>query len=293
MRVLLTGGSGNVGTVAARRLKRHHQVTVFDLNPPRVGGLDYIEGDLLDLAQVTAATAGVEALVNLAAIPVPLPGEDERVFNTNVVGLHNVLLAAQQHGINRVIHASSDSVLGYVMSQGEVAPEYLPLDEEHPLQPDDAYSLSKVVNEETCKAFSRRGEMTTICLRYCWVWWWPDSYRQQPELARDPARYMRPLWGYIDARDVAAAIDCALTAPVEGFEAFFLSAPDTFCEVPTLELIARYLPEARCVRNPAQFRRRPHRGLWDLTKAERLLAWRPRYRWRQELKRLQESALES
>ena len=104
---------------------------------------------------------------------VPLAGEDERVFNTNVVGLHNVLLAAEKHRIQQVIHASSDATLGYVSSKSEMAPEYIPIDEEHPLQPENAYALSKVVNDETCKAFSRRSDMTTICLRYCWVWWWP------------------------------------------------------------------------------------------------------------------------
>jgi len=293
VRILLTGGSGKVGTVAANRLKRHHQVTVFDVNSPCVSGVDYIEGDILNLAQVTAATASAEAVVNLAAIPVPLPGEDERVFNTNVLGLHNVLLAAEEHGIKRVIHASSDSMLGYIFGQSKVAPEYVPIDEAHPLRPQDVYGLSKLINEETCKAFSRGGDMTIICLRYCWVWWWPDSYLQQPEINLEPAQNVRNLWAYIDARDVAAAIDRALTAPMEGFHAFFLSASDTFCEIPTLELIAQYLPGAKCIRNPAQFHRQPHRTLLDLTEAKRLLGWKPRYRWRQELKRLPKGAGDS
>ena len=68
MRLLLAGGSGKVGTVAARRLKRHQEVTVFDLSPPSVSGIDYIKRDLVNLEQVTAATTGAEAVVNLAAI---------------------------------------------------------------------------------------------------------------------------------------------------------------------------------------------------------------------------------
>jgi len=252
---------------------------VFDIQPPQVTGVEHIAGDILDPDQISAAVADADAVVNLAAIPVPIPGEEERVFQVNVVGLHNVLLAAERGGIERVVHASSDSVLGYIMSSREVAPEYIPIDEQHPLAPENTYALSKVVNEETCRAVSRRSGMTTICLRYCWVWT-AENYHQASQLVGNPAENIRGLWAYIDVRDVAEAVGKALTAPVEGFEAFLLSAADTHCEMPTLELVAKYLPNTGCIRNPAQFQEYPHRSLLDCSKAERMLGWQPRHTWR-------------
>ncbi len=99
----------------------------------------------------------------------------------------------------------------------------------------------------------------------------PESYRQPSQLAGSPEGNVRGLWAYIDVRDVAEAVHKALTAPVQGFEAFLLSAADTHCEVPTLKLVARYLPDTGCIRNPAQFQERPHRSLLDCSKAERML----------------------
>ena len=281
MRVLITGGSGHVGATVTEHLRADHEVTVFDLEPPPVAGVEHIGGDILELDQISAAVTDAEAVVNLAAIPTPLPGEEQRVFEVNVVGLHNVLLAAEQHGVERVIHASSDSVLGYIMSSREVAPEYIPIDEQHRLAPENTYALSKVINEETCQAVSRRSGMTTICLRYCWVWT-AENYRQSSQLVDNPQENVRGLWAYIDVWDVAEAVGKALTAPVQGFEAFLLSAADTHCEVPTLELAARYLPNTGCIRNPSQFTEHPHRSLLDWSKAERMLGWYPHHTWREQ-----------
>jgi len=289
LRVLITGGSGRVGTTVVEHLQADHEVTVFDIQPPRVAGVKHIAGDILELDQINAAVADADAVVSLAAIPMPIPGDEEHVFKVNVVGLHNVLLAAERCGIERVVHASSDSTLGFVFGSGKVAPQYLPIDEVHPLAPEDTYGLSKLINEKTCRAVSRRTGMTTICLRYCWVWT-AENYRQASQLVGNPEENIRGLWAYIDMRDVAGAVGKALTAPVQGFEVFLLSAADTHCEMPTLELVARYLPDTGYIRKPAQFQERPHRSLLDFSKAERMLGWQPHYTWRAECERLQTDA---
>ncbi len=85
-----------------------------------------------------------------------------------MVGAFNIFQAAADLGIEKVVYASSDSSYGFNWRNSFddiVVPTYLPIDENHPQKPKDAYGLSKKEGEEIAAAFTRKYEMSTISLR--------------------------------------------------------------------------------------------------------------------------------
>jgi UDP-glucose 4-epimerase len=284
MKVLLTGGSGNVGTAVTECLRDRYDFTVFDKREPHASGVRFIEGDFLDLEQITRAARGMRAVVHLGAIPHPMSDPPDRVMEANLLGTYRTLMAAEANGIRRFVHASTDSTLGFVFTNEKFCPEYVPIDEEHPLRPNDSYGLSKMCAEQACASFTRTTGMTTICLRYCWVWWEALHYPNYHEIASDPASHWHQMWAYVDARDVAQAIDLSLRSRGLKHEVFFISAANTFYDIPSLELVSTHLPDTKCVRHPAQFAEDPYRSLFDIAKARRLLGYEPRYNWRDIVK---------
>ncbi|MBA2390342.1 MAG: NAD(P)-dependent oxidoreductase [Geodermatophilaceae bacterium] len=228
-----------------------------------------------DIGQVFGCLAGADAVVHLAAIPRPTFHPNEVVFRTNVLSTYNVLEVAAGLGIRRVVLASSISVLGFPFFYHRFAPNYVPLDEAHPMQPQDAYALSKVVGEVMADAFARRTEMTIVSLRLAWIHT-PASFQEQlMPMWEDRAAGASNLWGYVDARDAARACRLALEADVKGHERFFIAAPDTFMPIRSEDLVREFYPEAELRPGFGE-----HASLFSSARASHLLAFRAEHRWR-------------
>lgn len=275
MRVVVTGGSGLAGRAVVAHLAEHgHELTNVDLVPGE-GPAPFLRADLTDLGQVYGSLTGAEAVVHLAAIPRPTFDVPEVVFQTNVMATFNVLQAASTLGIRRVVIASSVSVLGYPFFERPIAPSDVPIDEEHPLLPQDAYALSKLVGEELAAGFARRGGLSVVSPRFPWIHT-PETFAEQIRpLWADPAAGASNLWSYIDARDAAEAVRLSLTADIEGHEACFVAANDSFMPIPTRELVAQHYPTTIVRDGLAE-----HGSLLNSAKAERLLGYRARHSWR-------------
>ena len=84
-----------------------------------------------------------DAVVHFAAIPAILVRPDNETFRVNALSTYNVIDAAVTLGIRKVIFASSETTYGICFADGEVRPEYVPIDEEHPKVPHDSYAMSK------------------------------------------------------------------------------------------------------------------------------------------------------
>ncbi|HQK93256.1 MAG TPA: NAD(P)-dependent oxidoreductase [Armatimonadota bacterium] len=283
--VLVTGGTGNVGGFVCRDLIRHgYQVTVFDRRPPaRIRAINYAEGSILSLDDLRAAMTGIDAVVHLAAIPNPANHPADVVFEVNTMCTHRVLDAAAEAGVSRAVVASSDSTYGFVFGTGAERPRYLPIDEEHPTCPADPYGLSKLLDEHICAQHSRRYGMTTVALRFCWVWFPPD-YPDPNALAADAENCRRTLVGYVDARDAAQAVRLALQTPLRGHETFLISARDTYLPFPTRDFIARAFPQLPELRQPARFMNDGFASLLSTAKAEHMLGYRAKHTWRSKAK---------
>jgi UDP-glucose 4-epimerase len=169
MKVLVTGGGGFVGSNLVRALlERGDEVVVLDnFATGRRENLDEIldsvelvEGDLRSYERVHAATSGVEVVFHQAALPsVPRSIQDPLTTNAaNVDGTLNVLLAARDEGVRRVVFASSSSVYGGAPG--------LPRRENQAVEPIAPYAVAKLAAESYCRSFSNIYGLETVCLRY-------------------------------------------------------------------------------------------------------------------------------
>ena len=291
MRVVVTGGSGRLGQSVVRGLcEAGHDVTSIDREG--VAGLPgtQLQADLTDADATRTLFIAIapEAVVHLAAISVPFSAPEATILNVNTALAFSVVDAAVASGARLVLAASSPTVLGYGNPKGW-APRFLPLDETHPVEPWNAYALSKQVIENVVERFVRNSDHVTFgVFRPCFVIppeEWAGAPTQQGHTVADrlddPSLAAVSLFNYLDARDAAEFVrvwlERAELAP--NGSVFFVGAADALAREPLAELIPRYLPEASGLAagltgtSPA----------FSSAKARELLGWEPRYSWRTEL----------
>lgn len=280
MKVLVTGGSGRVGRFVIPELeKAGHEVAIFDSVEPENGGHRFIKGDLRNSAEVEEATRNTEAIVHLAAIPF-YTGDNQKIMAINVMGTFNVLEAAVKNDIKKVICASSLCAVGFIFWKKPFTPDYFPIDEKHPCKPDDAYGLSKLIAEKLCYAYTRRYDISTICLRMATVYFEEELQGFLPNVGR-PELFRDWIWNYVDPRDVAQAYRLALEKRDIEHEVYNIGAPDVFSELDSLELVRRYYPEVKSILNENEFLTSKGKALFDISKAEKELGYKPRFTWRE------------
>jgi nucleoside-diphosphate-sugar epimerase len=274
--VAVTGGNGRLGGYVVSELRPHTEVTVVDIAGSAPDGVRQCAANALDVASLRAAFAGQEAVVHLAAIPNPRTAPAEVTFRTNVEGTWNVLRAAAEEGVRRVIVASSDAVLGLHFNPVDWRPQYLPVDEDHPVRPSEVYSLSKLLAETVCRTFAETQAVEVIALRPTHIVF-PPEWPELEARGRDVENYH--LWAYVRPEDVAQAFRLALAAPAGPFRSYVISAPDTLCAEPTLEMVRRRWGTVPEVRDPALYERDPHASVLDISAARTELGYEPEAAW--------------
>lgn len=169
--ILVTGGAGFIGSWTVELLvKKGYRVVVLDNfstgsmeNLARViDKIKVVKGDIRNhvLLDEIIRRYEIDSIIHLAALvsveeAARNPGEAVRV---NVNGTHNVLEAARRHGLERIVYASSAAVYG--------DPKYLPIDEDHPLNPKNVYGATKLGGEALVNAYHENYGLSTISLRY-------------------------------------------------------------------------------------------------------------------------------
>jgi UDP-glucose 4-epimerase len=231
--------------------------------------------DLLDPDAVATSLEGCDAIVHCAGIPSPEDVRPADLVRTNTLTTFAALEEAWTAGIRTAVLASSGSIYGTAWSPEPLSQPYVPVDEESPLQYVDPYALTKDLLERMGQMYARRG-MTVTALRFHWILS-RSEVRELVDVLPD-AQEVRNLWGYVDLEDAARACLLALEPTTEhsGYEAVLVAAEDTRVRRPIEELLAEYSPRTE-VRVPL----RGTDGAFDCSKAERVLGWRPRSRWRE------------
>jgi len=156
MKVLVTGGTGFVGSHLVRRLlARGHHVTSLDPNPGLVDeelralGADLVTGSVTEAGDVERVMAGHELVFHLASPFGDILQPDQAYWAIEVEGTGNVLAAAERHRVRRVVHCSTQGVHGIITDP--------PGDEESPIAPRDYYCHSKAEGEKVAREFLARG----------------------------------------------------------------------------------------------------------------------------------------
>lgn len=285
-KVFVTGCTGRAGQYIVKDLLEHgYDVVGVDANAP--GGtnvtrsLDYIfkTVDTTDYGQVLSAMKGCDAVIHMAAIPNPIMATEHEVFRVNMTSNWNVLEAAEVHGINKIVMASSVNAVGAVFSNGITERPYFPMDEDHPTFAEDSYSQTKWLGEEMAEAFVRRrpGQVQIASMRFHGLM---DKERQAALNAQESRtgafeNNAKHFWGWTDIEEAARACVLAIEVDFEGHEAFFINGDDTSADEPTEELISKVYPDAE-IRAPMP----GNTTAISVEKAKRILGWEPKASWR-------------
>ena len=148
-KIVVTGGSGRLGQFVIRELLAHrYEVLSLDRVPPREKLCPAWIADLRHAGDLFEAAKGAYGIIHLGAYQAPNLAPDAEIFNNNVTSTYNLLRAAADSGVKKVVIASSTAAFGFIYAKNLWAPDYLPLDESHPSKPQDSYGLSKVVGEQ-------------------------------------------------------------------------------------------------------------------------------------------------
>ena len=277
-RILVTGGSGHLGTAILRAFAGPGAgAASFDLKPPRLDA-PFIQGSILALADLRRAMRGIDTLIHAAAIPNPRDRPPEIVFDTNVRGTWNAFHAAAEAGVRKIVLISSECATGLCYQKDERPPDYLPIDEDHSLRPNEVYGLSKVAAETVAASFARSHEIDIVILRPLFILF----AHNHGEIAERAGLHHRDLWGWVEPEDVAAAVRLAV-AKASGFAVFFIGAPNTIAAEPTLDLVRRRFGRLPEIRRPELYRRQPNAGLFDISRAQAVLGYAPSADWRRHI----------
>jgi len=297
-KVLVTGAGGLMGAYVVAELAGKADIVGFDIAIPKDAShlSNFIEGNIEDFDAVRQAVDGCDAVVHIAARPNIWSGEGHEIIRTNVTGTWNVLEAAEEAGAKRAVITSSDSTVGFTVLEGQmIPPEYLPIDNTHPLHPTDPYALSKVLCEKTARAFVERGKLGVTVIRPVYVLY-PEFECEVVARAADPKNYKGPaaggrqpagggvMWHYVDPRDLARAFRLALETKEPQFGPFFICGPNILAPETTIDRLAEKMGGRRIpVKAPEVYDANPHAPLYDLTQARDGLGFVAEYDMRAQL----------
>ena len=289
-RVAFTGGSGKAGRhVIPYLLNCGYNVLNLDLVPLDANGVNNLIVDITDSGQVfnsltsylnidelkkSPGSNKFDALVHFAAIPRILIKSDEETFRVNVLGTYNVIEAAVKLGIKKIIIASSETTYGVCFANGNMDPEWLPVDESHPTEPMDSYGLSKVINEQTAKSFQLRSGFDIYSLRIGNVIE-PDEYHRFKDFFKNPSQRLRNIFNYIDARDLGQVVNLCLSKDGLGYDVFNVGNNNNSVDIKNKDIIEKYYKNVKIKEKLADYE-----ALFSNKKIKNILGFKEDHNWK-------------
>ena len=239
MNIVVTGSSGQIGRYVMKDLvAAGHSATGWDVKAPEeeIGSFERV--DLTDAAAVQKglAQADAGAVIHLGAWADSGIVSETQTYADNTRGTFNVFYACADLGIMRVVSASSGQVYGLA----QAPPLYVPMDEEHPLMPVNAYAHSKVAGEGSADYFVANHGMAILSFRFMGIRAPGRLAEDIDRVAADPAKGGWLLWTRTDARDAATA--CRLACEAETVEPgpYNITGPRIVLDEDTIGLVRRH-----------------------------------------------------
>ena len=160
MKILITGGTGFIGSHLTQFLKKDNDITIYDVKKPIEKDVKFILGDILDEQKILQSFQDFDAIIHLAATVGVKNTETNPVLtlNTNILGTKNILEACKKHNIKKVILASSSEIYG--------EPRKVPIDETQTPIPITTYGISKLASEEYLKSYAKTCGFNYSILRF-------------------------------------------------------------------------------------------------------------------------------
>jgi nucleoside-diphosphate-sugar epimerase len=271
VKIVVTGGSGKTGRWVVTDLRDDgHDVLNVDWSHDGSDHGQCVVADLTDPGQAHELISGADAVVHLAAIPAPGIRSGAETFRINTISTYNVFASAVASKVQKVIWASSETVLGLPF---DTPPLFAPIDETIERRPESSYALSKVVGEEMAVQFSRRSGISFLGLRFSNIME-PTDYESFPAFWDDPNLRKWNLWGYVDVRDVTQSVRAGLDAEIPGAEVCIVAAADTVMKRSSQELMADIFPEV-----PLKRHVEGRETLLAIDRARDLIGYSPNHGW--------------
>lgn len=296
VRVLVTGANGLVGRHAVEAVvAAGHDVVASDLAEPTFATPQpraYVRADLADAAEAFALVGGFaeaergpkpgpfDAVVHAAAIPAPGRHAPHVVFGNNLLALFNVVEACVRFGVPRLVNVSSETVPGFIFAERPFHPAYLPVDEDHPVTPQDPYGLAKALGEQLCEAAARRSDLAIVSVRSSWVQDADNIAANLGPMIADPDAPSITGWAYVHARDLAELLVLAAAGDTIGHEVVYAAQPDTIGGKDLHATWRRLHPDSPTDLLPVD---RPDASGISIARARRLFGWDPSRSWRDHL----------
>jgi nucleoside-diphosphate-sugar epimerase len=252
MKILITGAAGLIGKEVTKGLvAAGHDVVATDLVKDDLSPAQkFVVGDLVSADFISQLDFRCDAIVHLGSIPRPGIASDETVLHNNVMGTYHVFASAVENNVPLVIYASSLSIYGLAWSTG-TSPDYVPVDEKHPLRHFESYALSKEVNERSADMWANRSETAFVGLRF------PHThthsvFAEMAQQMRDGDKAIlqqgaKIFWAYLDLRDAVQGILTVIEKGAKGSKTYNFAAPDTYAHKPTSEMMAEFHPTSEVV----------------------------------------------
>lgn len=288
MHYLVTGGAGFIGTNLVKELMAlGHKVRVIDnyiapKKPERIQpGVEYVDGDVRNMSDLEPVMKGIEGVFHLAAVPrVPYSVEHPLETNDhNLTGTLQVLLAAKNAGVKRVIFATSSSIYGG--DKGEIS-----LTEDLSTSPKSPYALQKLAGNHYCRLFSELYGLETVSLCYFNVYgpyldpegayalvigkFLRQRKNNEPITIAGDGEFYRD---YTHVRDIVSANILAMTATTVGHGEVLNIGCNRACSVNELAALIGG-PTVNVAERPGDVRY----SRADYSKAKTLLGWEPKVR---------------
>jgi nucleoside-diphosphate-sugar epimerase len=263
-------------------VKRGHNVWNLDRRQAHkpVEEAKFIYCDLRARDQVQRALQEVDAVCHLGEIPGPDSFGPDELFATNTTIGSVVMQTAADIKLKHAVYTSSVQVYG-VFGWPQVAPQLMPMDESHPLQPQNTYALSKVANEAYARLMADRYGLSVSIFRPPATWGeqWSDRRLDWLEMQEGPPHEFH---AYCAASDIAVAYAEAVERSLPGCHTFHFSADDIASARPLSEALAQHMPE--WPKLPADWPALKSPIVTD--RAKELLNWTPKYSILEEFRKI-------
>jgi uronate dehydrogenase len=199
-KVLITGAAGDVGSRLRHLLKDTYRLRLSDLKRPTglAPGEDFVQADLADVAALDKAVAGVEGIVHLGGFSIE--GTWPMILHANIIGCYNLFEAAHQHGVKRVVFASSNHAVGFYPRSRRIGVNA-------PVRPDTRYGMSKAFGEAVGALYAFKHGLRVTCIRI-------GNVADQPADRRRLSVWLKP-------EDLVQLVRIGLEHPDIRYEIFF------------------------------------------------------------------------